>query len=80
MPVLGGTCRSIGLPPKSSRPDILETTGGWSNDCYWGVVLRQLGVDRRETMEAVMMAALANFVNTWADVSSILIDQEEESE
>jgi len=42
--------------------------------------LGQYGLTRGEILEAAMTAAFANFINTWADVSGILIDQDEGSE
>jgi uncharacterized peroxidase-related enzyme len=42
--------------------------------------LGQCGLTRGEMMEVAMTAAFANFVNTWADASGILIDHEDESE
>ena len=32
-----------------------------------------------EIKEAAMIAAFANFINTWAGVSGVLIDRKEES-
>ena len=38
--------------------------------------LRDLGLSDQEIMEMIMMAALSNFVNTWADACKINLDQE----
>jgi uncharacterized peroxidase-related enzyme len=43
-------------------------------------VLRDLGMSDGEIMEAIMMAASANFIDLWADVSRIPVDGEEESQ
>lgn len=42
-------------------------------------ILWQYGLSNREIMEVAMIAAFANFLNTWAEVSGILTDQEEAS-
>ena len=39
--------------------------------------LHDLGLSESETMEVAMMAAFANFIDTWADVSGIPIEGEE---
>ena len=40
--------------------------------------LREVGVTNEEIMEAGMMAAFTNFINTWADLSGIPVDGESE--
>lgn len=42
-------------------------------------ILRQYDLSNGEIMEVAMMAAFANFIDTWADVSGILVDNKEES-
>jgi uncharacterized peroxidase-related enzyme len=41
--------------------------------------LRDHGLSDGEIMEVVMVAACSNFLNTWAEVSGILVDGEEHS-
>jgi uncharacterized peroxidase-related enzyme len=41
--------------------------------------LRDFGLSEGETMEVAMMAAFANFINTWADVSGIPVERERPS-
>lgn len=36
--------------------------------------LRDVGLNSREIMEVVMMAAFTNFINTWADAGGVAID------
>ena len=40
--------------------------------------LREFGLNDAEIMEVAMMAAAENFLNTWARVSRIAIDGEDE--
>lgn len=41
-------------------------------------ILRQFEISSGEIMEATMIAAFANFINTWADVSGVLSERQEE--
>jgi len=38
--------------------------------------LKEIGFTKEEILEAGMMAAFTNFINTWADLSGIPLDQE----
>ena len=42
-------------------------------------ISRQDSMSNGEIKEAAMIAAFANFINTWAGVSGVLIDRKEES-
>ncbi len=42
-------------------------------------ILRPYSMSNGEIKEAAMIAAFANFINTWAGVSGVLIDRKEES-
>ena len=39
--------------------------------------LRENDLNEEEIMEVAMMAAFMNFINTWADVSGVVVDGEE---